>query len=252
MSNAILEGAGPYYYEGNDIGVIIIHGGGGGTCADLKPLAEDLHKEKGYTIVLPLLPGFGTRPENMEKATIAEWKQALEKEIEELQPKVKKLFLGGHSMGGVLSLILASKFNFDGIFTISAPIGIKRFVVKLAPFFNLFIKYYPTEWEKFEKETNGKWVGYKKIPLNIAKKINRLLKELKAALPKVRTPALIMQGRHDSEIKPNSMNYIYQNINSEVKKKVWLENNDHPILLCPDHEYMVIQIAEFIESLTKK
>ncbi|GAI92190.1 unnamed protein product, partial [marine sediment metagenome] len=33
QSKVTLPGAGPFYFDGNDIGIVIIHGGGGGTCA---------------------------------------------------------------------------------------------------------------------------------------------------------------------------------------------------------------------------
>jgi esterase/lipase len=43
-------------------------------------------------------------------------------------------------MGGVLTLIFASKYSFDDIFIISALLGIRRFVNKLVPFFKIFKK----------------------------------------------------------------------------------------------------------------
>ena len=42
----IMEGAGPFFYEGSEIGIIMIHGGGGGTCADLKPLARRFTRKR--------------------------------------------------------------------------------------------------------------------------------------------------------------------------------------------------------------
>ncbi len=244
----ILPGAGPFYYKGNEIGVIIIHGGGGGTCADLKPIAEDIHEKAGYTISVPLLPGYGTTPEELRNTPIKAWKSALEKEIKELKRNCEKIFIGGHSMGGVLTLILASKQDFDGIFTISAPIDLKGFIHHLVPFFKLFIKFYPIEADKFRKETDNKWGGYEKIPVNIAIKIKNLMKEMYLGLQKVKCPALILQGRHDSVIKDNSMDVIYNQINSKSKKKVWLENNDHPILDSPDQRLIISELLIFIKE----
>ncbi|MFW9865374.1 MAG: alpha/beta hydrolase [Candidatus Thorarchaeota archaeon] len=245
----IIPGAGPFYFEGNKIGVLMIHGGGGGTCADLKPLAEDLHKISSYTIYIPLLPGYGTTPKDLRFVAIDDWKATIRYEIDKLTEKCEKIIVGGHSMGGVLTLILASKILLDGIFTISAPIGIKRFAARLVPFFKLFIKYYSVGKEKFEKETNGKWVGYSKIPLNIATKMKKLIKEMKDTLPKVECPTLLLQGRLDSDIKTQSMDEIYNRINSKDKRKIWLENNDHPILNSPDHQQIVLELNNFIINI---
>ena len=115
----IMDGAGPFFFEGNKIGVIIIHGGGGGTCADLKPLAEDLYRKGGYTISLPLLPGFGTKPEDLKEITIEEWKSTIDKELSKLMNKCDRIIVGGHSMGGLLTLIWAAHYSFNAIFTIS-------------------------------------------------------------------------------------------------------------------------------------
>jgi len=248
-SNQIkLHGAGPFYFEGNNIGILLIHGGGGGTCADLKPLAEDLHTKGGYTINIPLLPGYGTSPKDLKDTPIDYWKSTIKAELSMLVDKCEKIIVGGHSMGGLLTLIFAANYNLDGIFTISAPIGIQRFLFHLVPLFKIFIKYYSIDSERFKRDTNGKWVGYDKIPLNIATKVKSLMKEMKKSLSKVKCPALIFQGKLDSEISNNSMDYIFDNISSEKKRKIWLENNDHPILDSPDHKQIVLELIKFINE----
>jgi len=175
-NSKILPGAGPFYFDGNKVGILIIHGGGGGTCADLKPLSKNLYKSKGYTIHVPLLPGFGTTPEELRKTSIHAWKTALEKEINKIKEKCGKIIVGGHSMGGILTLIMAAYHDFDAIFTISAPIGIQRFGFRLVPLAKLFMKYHSITSDKFREETNNRWVGYDKIPINIAIKIKKLIK----------------------------------------------------------------------------
>ena len=247
-----MEGAGPFFYKGSKIGIIMIHGGGGGTCADLKPLAEDLHEKGGYTISVPLLPGYGTSPEDLMNTSIQDWYDHLEKEMQTFQQKCEKIYMGGHSMGGVLALISASKHDFNGIFTISAPYDLKGILPKLIPLAKLFrIKYHGVESDKLREETGGKWVGYDKIPVNIGKKMLKMLKEMKKLLRAIKSPALLMQGRFDSVIKKSSMENIYNAIKTQKKKKVWLEQ-DHPILLCFEHDRIVSEIIAFIDDETFK
>ncbi|MFX0022385.1 MAG: alpha/beta hydrolase [Candidatus Hermodarchaeota archaeon] len=244
-----LPGAGPFYFKGNNIGILLIHGGGGGTCADLKPLAEDLHSRGDYTINIPLLPGYGTTPKDLKNIQIDNWKTALNNEFSILNEKCEKIFVGGHSMGGVLTLILAANYSIDGIFTISAPIGIQNFLFHLVPLFNVFVEYHAIDSKNFIKDTKGKWVGYDKIPLNIATKLKYLMKEMKLSLNKINCPILIFQGKLDSEIKKQSMDYIFSNIKSKKKKKIWLPNNSHPILDSPDHNQIVSELIKFINEL---
>ncbi len=243
-----LLGAGPFYFDGNSVGILLIHGGGGGTCADLKPLAKDLHSKGKFTISVPLLPGYGTTPKDLKNTQIENWKTSLYNELSILNDKCDKLIIGGHSMGGVLALILAANYNLDGIFTISAPIGIQRFLFYLVPLFKIFIKYHSIDSENFIKDTEGKWVGYDKIPLNIATKLKSLIKEMKLSLNKINCPAILFQGKRDFEIKTQSMDYIFNNIKSKKKKKIWLPNNDHPILESPDHKQIVSELIKFINE----
>lgn len=251
LNKKIMLGAGPFYYEGNNIGVLMIHGGGGGTCADLKPLAEALNQKEGWTVRVPLLPGFGTTPKDLRFTPISAWKNALDKELSDLKQRCTKVIVGGHSMGAVFSLILSTKYDVDGIFSISAAMGIKGIPVKLAPFFSIFIKYFPVESERWKRETHGKWIGYDYIPTNIAKKMKFLIKEAKGILSDVKCPIILFQGRLDSAVKKWSMDYIYDNISSRVKMKVWLENNDHPILESPDHAQIESELKDFIKERLK-
>ncbi len=249
MINQFLPGAGPFHYKGNHIGILMIPGGGGGTCADLKPLAEDIYKENKFTIHIPLLPGFGTKPEDLRRVTIDIWKRALIKEYNTLKETCSTIIVGGHSMGGIFSLLLAAQFKVNGIFIISTPIGIRGIGVKLVPIIKPFMKYHKIPSEKFKEETNGEWVGYDKIPLNVLKKTKLLLKELKAILPEIKSPILIFQGKKDTQINKESMEEIYKRINSIKKRKVWLENNDHSILNCPDHLQIVKELNKFIRDI---
>ena len=252
----IIPGAGPFYFEGNMIGILMIHGGGGGTCADLKQLAEDINQKIGCTIHIPLLPGYGTTPENLRYTTISEWKEKLDIELKHLRKKCEKIFVGGHSLGGILTLILASKYDLDGIFAINAAIGIKLLAVGfkglailLVPLVRLFKKYMAVDSETLKKETNGKWIGYDKIPLNLLPKVKKLMKKMKLSLHKIECPAILFQGCKDSMIKPSSMDYIFDKIKSRKKRKIWLENSEHAILDIPDHDLIVNELTEFIKEL---
>ena len=151
-------------------------------------------------------------------------------------------------MGGLLTLITASKFELNGIFLIGTPIGFGSKLPLLVPLLKVFIKYYPVGVEELKKETQGKWVGYDKIPLNLVGKVKKLMKEMKTVLPRISIPVLIIQGRLDTVIKKNSLEYIYNNISSKEKEKVWLEHSDHPILDCPDHEVIVQKVYDFIKK----
>ena len=71
----------------------------------------------------------------------------------------------------------------------------------------------------------------------------------KNVLLKIECSALLLQGLLDSEIKPNSMDEIFNRINSKNKRKIWLENNDRSILNSPDHQLIFAELIRFVSEI---
>lgn len=72
---------------------------------------------------------------------------------------------------------------------------------------------------------------------------------MKEVLPQIKCPVLLLQGRLDSDIKSNSIDEIYDKLGSKNKRKIWLENNYHPILNSPDHQQIVSELIKFISEI---
>ncbi|MEJ2295232.1 MAG: alpha/beta fold hydrolase [Candidatus Lokiarchaeota archaeon] len=252
MIKKVLPGAGPFYFNGTKIGVLLFHGFGGGTCADLRYIAESIYNRKGYTLHLPLLPGFGTNPKDLKEVKLSDWLENIETSFSYIRQKCEKVIVGGHSIGGVIPYVLAKTHKIDGIFSLSAPIGIRGIAPIIAPFMGIFKKYHNIGSEQFICDTGGKWVGYDKIPINIVGKIKNLIALMRDNLTMVTCPVLLLQGKKDDQIKKRSMDYIYQNIQSAGKRKIWLENNGHPILDSPDQNIIINELINFIEKIKNK
>lgn len=252
MKKKVLPGAGPFYFKGTKVGILLFHGFGGGTCADLRYIAEDIYNRQGYTLHLPLLPGFGTNPKDLKQIKIDDWLESIETSFDNIHQSCEIVIVGGHSIGGVIPFVLAKTHKIDGIFSISAPIGIKGIGPIIAPFMGFFMKYHNIGSEQFRRDTDGKWVGYNKIPINIVGKIKKLIALMRENLPTITCPVLLFQGRKDDQIKKKSMDYIYQSIQSADKRKIWLENNRHPILDSPDQNIIINELINFIEIIKNK
>ncbi len=65
----ILQGAEPFFFPGNDIGVLVCHGFTG-TTQSMRPLGEAL-AAAGYTVIGPRLAGHGISPAAMARTTAA-------------------------------------------------------------------------------------------------------------------------------------------------------------------------------------
>lgn len=231
-----LPGAEPLYIEGNSSGCLLLHGAGGGTAWDQKEFAQQLHEQTGMTIWLPSLTGFGTKPEDLIGVTLDDWLNDAYSGLDRLRTTSEQVFIVGHSAGGVLALLTASeREEVKGLVTWSAPYGIKMKLLNLLPTIQkipLLRRAIPEMHDStapnWLKEQG--WVGYEQIPTSIGLVMLEGLKRLKAALNKVRCPALLIQGTEDENVTKDSAEKILEGLASERKEMILIQGAHHPMM----------------------
>jgi carboxylesterase len=123
-TDTITQGAEPFSFRGNDIGVLVCHGYTG-TTQSMRPLGEHLARA-GYTVLGPRLNGHGVSPQAMAKTTAVDWIASVDEALAELKKTCSQIFMAGLSMGGTLTLYAAAKHAdvIKGAIAINAPVQI--------------------------------------------------------------------------------------------------------------------------------
>ena len=104
----VIKGAEEFLLEGtNNKGVLLIHGYTG-TPAEMRLLGDHLHQE-GYTVLGVLLPGHGTKPENLNETKWQDWYAAAEEGFKRLEESCSEVMVAGLSMGGLLAIKVAAE-----------------------------------------------------------------------------------------------------------------------------------------------
>ena len=107
-------------YEFSDIGskmtMVLLHGWGQ-NIEMMKPIS-DKYCEKFNTLLVDL-PGFGQSQEPSYSWSVDEYVEAIHELIEYL--KLKNVILIGHSFGGKISLLYASKYPCDKLIGLASP-----------------------------------------------------------------------------------------------------------------------------------
>ncbi|KPW06173.1 Lysophospholipase [Pseudomonas amygdali pv. aesculi] len=83
-------------------GVLLVHGLGDSAWS-FNDVAQKL-ADQGYLVRTVLLPGHGTRPEDMLDVRLEQWQQVVREQTQQLSREVPNVYLGGFSTGANLVL----------------------------------------------------------------------------------------------------------------------------------------------------
>src|SRR3954451_24096452 len=89
------------------IGVLLVHGFTGSP-ASMKPWAQAL-AEQGYAVEVPLLPGHGTRWQDLNQVSWTQWYDEAAAAFDRLRAQCDAVVVGGMSMGGSVALRIAEE-----------------------------------------------------------------------------------------------------------------------------------------------
>ncbi len=179
------------------------------------------------------MTGFGTRPEDLIDVTFSDWMTDARNGLEKLQQNCDRILIVGHSMGGLLALLLASeRKDINAVVTWAVPFNVR---IRKMTFLPIIIRI-PVLKGLIPKQhltgvpLDNDWVGYKWIPSSIGLVFLEGLKCLKRSLNKVTCPTFIIQGTKDEAVSQNSAIRIHQAINSR-KKEIWyVEGAPHALM----------------------
>lgn len=241
----ILQGAEEFYYKGNEIGVLVSHGFTGST-QSMAYLGKRF-AEEGFTVYGPRLTGHGTAPEDMEKSTFEDWIQDVEAGLEKLKASCTTVFVAGLSMGGTLTLYLAERHpEIAGIMPINAAVHMPEFEQ-----YYISLKGVEDFVDGIGSDIKAEGIqelAYAKTPVQSMGELVQLLKIVEGDLGKVTAPTLILSSTVDNVVPPENSQMIYDQIQSDVKEIVKLEESYHVATLDNDKELIAEKCIAFINK----
>jgi carboxylesterase len=155
--------------------------------------------------------------------------------------------VGGESTGGLVALYLAAAHpEIAGVMAYAPALKLPlkwwhRLQVSL---FAPFVAGMP---KKGIEETTT-WQGYRVNPLKGLLQLLRLQAEVRQRLPLIRQPLLLVQGRQDGTIDPQSSQIVYDSVRSTLKELHWMDHSGHCVLLDPEQEEVFRLTVGFLEK----
>ncbi len=242
-----MPGAEPFLFPGNRTGVLLIHGFTGSPAA-MRGLGEFLNRTQGYTTLGIRLPGHGTQVDDLRRPTWRDWITAVEDGLNLLHGMSDQAYVAGISMGGVLTLIAASRYQVKGVAALSTPYGLTGdWRVRFMRPISLFVP-------KFKKPAavgNRAETSYAYFVPHAIAEAAELAKLMQAGLPKINVPVLLIQSRGDKVIEPNALDLLNEHLTTPRKETLWLEKSGHIITLDVERDIVYERVAQFIKQVEK-
>lgn len=231
----IIPTAEPFFLptDNRKLGCLLTHGFTGAP-KEMRWMGEYLH-EKGYTCLGVRLAGHATRPEDMIRSRYTDWLASIEDGYHLLRGSVDRVLLIGLSMGGALSLLSSTRLDVAGVAVMSTPYALPSDPrMRYLKLLSLFMPYMPkgklppgSGW--FDPQAWQGHVSYPQNPVRSIAELNELLAEMRAALPQVKVPTLLIHSKDDTYVLPENMERIYADLGASDKTKVYITGSGHVV-----------------------
>lgn len=241
----VLPGAEPFRHEGGEAGVLLCHGFTGSP-QSLRPWAQHL-AEHGLTVSLPLLPGHGTRWQDMALTGWQDWYAEVDRELRALSERCTSVFVAGLSMGGTLALRLAAKHGdaVSGVVVVNPANRMHGLAPYALPVARHFVRTAPGIASDIAKEGSVE-LGYDKVPLHAAHSLRTFFRQVDGELPQVTQPLLVLRSTQDHVVPAADSARVLSRVSSTDVTEIVLEQSYHVATLDHDAERIFDESLAFI------
>lgn len=214
---------------GGDCAVLILHGYTGNT-GELAYLGERIN-QAGYTVFIPRLPGHGTNGADFAQTTETDWLRATVDSYLELQRTHERVAVCGLSMGGLLALLLAARFDPAAAVALAPALRVNNRLFSFTPLVRLFIRKLSKPYTPRDEDDpdllilQREYWSYHWIP-QIAG-VYRLAQEARRALPRIKAPTLTILSEADQTVPLSVGSLIESRIGAEIHHNVVLTESGH-------------------------
>lgn len=242
-----------YFDPKNSVGLVFSHG-----YLSVPAALEDMAKylfERGINVYLPRLKGHGTDAKALKEISYKAWENDFERAFTAMSQVCDKVIIGGFSIGGLLALLHAAKYEVDGVVIVNTALKLNNlkvdYVVATLNAFNEMIEHLHAhgikEWIENKSELSD--LNYLSHPLTSVGELEKLMDKTRKNLSKVDAPLLIIQGDKDPVVNAKkSAEMLYEGVSTSKKELMLIPRTNHNILTGRDEDTVELfkDIYDFI------
>jgi carboxylesterase len=253
-----MPGAEPFFYQGGRTGVLCLHGFTASP-AETRWLGQHLAGE-GYTVYGLRTPGHGTDPHDLARYLWTDWFAAALDGYHLLRAQCERVCVVGHSMGGLLALLVACAEPVAGVGVLASPLmyadkrlAYAQWMAAPMPFTEQPDTSTLPETIRAEQVRRGEAVigrvRYDTWSTAAVGQLYAVTMEAAARLPDVTAPLLAIYSKKDVTVGLDSRDYLLAHIGSRQVESYTLEHSDHILPQDIERETVFQRVAAFVGKL---
>lgn len=230
--------------------VLLIHGYAGSPY-EMSWLSKQLN-DSGYNVMVPRLPGHATSKKDFLASSWKDWLRRVCDAYIDLNAQYENVYVGGHSMGGLLASILSSHFEVKKLFLCAPAFRVfKRSSLPL--WLTPIAKYFIKEIKKNDgiffhnDEFNKLMQDYRRVHY-VAKVADfyKIQKMAIKAIPNIRASSLVILSKKDNIVPISARELIDSRIKAKLEYMI-LEKSGHLVLNDVEKESVATRIIDFLK-----
>lgn len=249
---SLIPNAEPFFHRGGPVGCLMLHGF---TAApeEIRNLGQHM-ADHGHTVYGPRLPFHGSHFDDMGRARWWDWWNAALDGYFVLKAQCEVVLPIGLSMGGLLSLLLASQMPVAGVVAMGVPLELEpnwrlRYIRQLA----WFQKYY--DGKPREDRSGPEWatrVAYEKFPVVAIAELLDLQTNVRAQLGNITAPVFLIHSGKDLVAPYRNMGLIASLLTATQPKTLTLDRGGHILTVDVEHRQVFAAVAQFVADVASR
>ena len=241
----LVPGGEPFLLPGGATGCLLVHGFTA-MPAEMRLLGDDL-AAAGHTVLGVRLAGHGTDPVDLVRTRRRDWLATAADGLAVLAGLTERVVLVGQSLGGLVVLTAAARFPAAGVVAISTPYAVPAGRRPLRPS-RVVPKDGVAAHPQLGLRREADYPAYAAAPPRIGREIRELAREMRAALPTLDVPALLVSSSTDPWF-PAAEHARRIAADLPGARLLVLDGPGHSIVLDPDRAEAFAAIREFVASI---
>ncbi len=244
----LIPGAEPAFFDGGPAGALVLHGFTGNP-ASMRGVAEAL-AAAGFTVDLPLLPGHGTKVEDMIPTGFPDWLAHAEARYQALVERCEQVVVVGLSMGGALTAWLGSEHaEIAGLVCINAvvsvPDGMRDAVTEVLA----------SGADRFQgigsdiADPGSVESAYPETPLAPLLTMFDAADNLGERLSRLTSPLLIITSTQDHVVPPENSDLLARSVSGPVER-LTCDRSYHVVTMDFDKDLVIERTVDFARKVT--